>query len=61
MIIIFFILNIVIFIFGYKTGTNHAIHIAAESTRDIASKLSPEAKAEFDKIVHGEFNKLGGE
>ena len=61
MIILFFILNIVIFIFGYITGTNHALHSAAEAMHDVTSKLSSEAKAEFDKIVDGEYDKLGGD
>lgn len=61
MVIIFFILNIGIFIFGYKVGTDHALHSAAEAMHDITSKLSSETKAEFDKIVDGEYNKLDGE
>ena len=61
MIIIFFILNIGLFIFGYKVGSDHALHSAAEAMHDIHRKLSPEAKAEFDKVVDGEYNKLDGE
>ena len=51
MIIIFFILSIVIFIFGYKFGSDHALNTTADVLHDISSKLSPEAKVEFDKII----------
>lgn len=54
MIIIFFILNLLIFGFGYFCGSKHAVNTCAEAMQEIRDKLSSEAKTELDKVIKGE-------
>ena len=59
MVVIFLILNFLIFGFGYFSGIKYAINQCTEVTREIRNNLSPEARTEFDEVVKVIYEKEG--